>query len=85
MVVEGKVRSDAELAAKMLYASAKSVRFIGEVRINTKLYIMSYTKGLKDKGYEIKFEKSNFDHKGYDLIMTVSKSNNYYSCFLFYE
>lgn len=32
VVVEGKVRSDAELAAKMLYASAKSVRFIGEVR-----------------------------------------------------
>ena len=42
---------------------------------------MSYTKELKDKGYEIKFEKSNFDDKGYDLIMTVSKSNNYYRAF----
>jgi hypothetical protein len=32
VVVDGKVRYEAESAAKMLYANAKRVTFIGEIR-----------------------------------------------------
>ncbi len=42
---------------------------------------MSYTRELKDKGYQIKFEKSNFDNKGYDLTINVEKGAHYYQAF----